>query len=208
MRARCGLGREGEPRRFGKFALEILADPDLSALVSRRPRENRHRIPMSPILQIVRDRELRRFDTGDIVVEQGTASGELHFLVEGRVEVLKDGVQVAVASESGVVFGEMSAFLGGPHTATVRALEPCSFFIVEDPSAFLEATPQACLQICELLARRLDAVNRYLVDVKQQFEGHDHIGLVGDVLHTLMHRHPAKRIRPRDSTIRQSELSD
>jgi CRP/FNR family cyclic AMP-dependent transcriptional regulator len=49
------------------------------------------------------------------------------------------------------------------------------------------------LHICELLARRLDALNKYLVDVKQQFEGHDHLGMVDQVLETLMHRHPRPR---------------
>jgi CRP-like cAMP-binding protein len=46
------------------------------------------------------------------------ADGELLVLVSGEVEVLRDGVRVAKAAEPGVVFGEMSALLGGPATAT------------------------------------------------------------------------------------------
>jgi CRP-like cAMP-binding protein len=117
-------------------------------------------------------------------------------------------VRVAIASEPGAVFGELSAFLGGPHKATVRASQPCAFYIVKNPRASLEATPQLCVHVCELLARRLDALNKYLVDVKHQFEGHDHIGMVDGVLEALMHRQPRKHIRPNESTIRQSELSD
>jgi hypothetical protein len=59
-----------------------------------------------------------------------------------------------------------------------------------------------------LLARRLDALNKYLVDVKQQFEGHDHIGMVDEVLDTLLHRQPRNRVRPSESTLRRGELAD
>ena len=63
-----------------------------------------------------------------------------------------------------------------------------------------------CLHVCELLARRLDSLNNYLVDVKRQFEGHDHIGMVDEVLESLLHRQPRDRIRPKESTIRHGEL--
>ena len=151
---------------------------------------------------------MRRFDTGQVVIQQGEQSGFLYFLIEGGVEVLKDNVPVATTSEPGVVFGEMAALLGGNHTATVRAAKPCAFYLVENPREFLKAAPLVCLHVCELLARRLDALNKYLVDVKHQFEGHDHLGMVDEVLEALLHRQPRDRIRPKESTIRHGELSD
>jgi hypothetical protein len=36
----------------------------------------------------------------------------------------------------------------------------------------------------------------FLVDVKQQFQGNEHLGMVDDVLETLMHRQPVKRVKP------------
>ncbi|MBI3416450.1 MAG: cyclic nucleotide-binding domain-containing protein [Verrucomicrobia bacterium] len=163
---------------------------------------------MSAILELLRGHEVRRFDTGQVVIQQGERSGLLYFLIEGAVEVLKDNVPVATTSELGVVFGEMAALLGGDHTATVRAAKPCDFYLVKNPREFLQATPPVCLHVCELLARRLDALNKYLVDVKHQFEGHDHIGMVDEVLETLLHRQPRTRIRPKESTIRHGELPD
>jgi hypothetical protein len=59
-----------------------------------------------------------------------------------------------------------------------------------------------------LVAGRLDALNKYLVDVKGQFEGHEHLGMVDNVLETLMHRHPVSRVRPSESQIRQIEPQD
>jgi CRP-like cAMP-binding protein len=121
---------------------------------------------------------------------------------------VKDDVTVASASEPGAIFGDLSALLGIPHTATVRAVRASTFHVVPNPRAFLEQNPSACLHLCELLARRLDAVNKYLVDVKQQFAGHDHLGLVDSVLDTLMHRHPRQRIAPKQSTLRDPEVAD
>ena len=163
---------------------------------------------MSAILESLQGREVRRFDPGQFVIRQDETTETLYFLIEGSVEVLKDDVRVAVAAQPGVVFGEMSVFLGVPHTASVRAVNPCAFYIVENPREFLKASPAVCVHICELLARRLDALNKYLVNVKHQFEGHDHIGMVDDVLEALMHRQPSARIRPKESTIRHGQLPD
>src|SRR3954453_19835666 len=96
-------------------------------------------------------------------------------LLTGEVEVLSEGVRIARAALPGVVFGEMSALLDGPHTATVRALSDSSFAVIADPRGFLENSASASFQVAELLARRLDALNKYLVDVKRQYEGHDHL---------------------------------
>ncbi|MEO8427036.1 MAG: cyclic nucleotide-binding domain-containing protein [Verrucomicrobiota bacterium] len=163
---------------------------------------------MDSILELIRDCEVRHFDPGQIVIQQGEKTDRLYFLIEGAVQVLKDGVPVAAASQPGIVFGEMAALLGGNHTATVRAMKRCAFYVVGNPRDFLKASPAVCLHVCELLARRLDALNSYLVDVKGQFEGHDHLGMVDEVLEALLHRQPRDRVRPKESTIRGGELPD
>jgi CRP/FNR family cyclic AMP-dependent transcriptional regulator len=163
---------------------------------------------MASILELIRGGELRHFEAGQSVIEQGEKTNLLFFLIEGTVEVLKDEVPVAKASQPGAVFGELSALLGCNHTATVRALKPCSFQVVRNPREFLEASPLVCLHVCELVARRLDALNKYLVDVKQQFEGHEHLAMIDDVLETLMHRHPDSRPKPSELKVRQTEPSD
>jgi CRP-like cAMP-binding protein len=150
---------------------------------------------MSPFLDFVANHASREFAAGDVVIEQGEWTGELLILVSGGVEILRDGSRVAKSAEPGVVFGEMSVLLGGPATATVRALGPAVFSVIEQPREFLVTHPQASLYVAELLARRLDALNRYLIDVKRQYEGHDHLGMVDEVLETLMHR-PRSRPQP------------
>lgn len=95
--------------------------------------------------------------------------------------------------------GRMSSVLDVPHTTSVRALKEPSFHLVTDPRGFPCQHPAVCLQLCELLARRLDAFNKYLFDVKQQFAGDSHLGTGDDVFDTLMHRQSRKRIAPKSS---------
>jgi CRP/FNR family transcriptional regulator, cyclic AMP receptor protein len=142
------------------------------------------------MLELTAGQKVRNFAPGDIVLEQGTAGGRLLILINGEVEILRDNVRVGKASTPGGVFGEMSILLNSPYTATVRALKPTSFAVIENPHEFLGTSAAASLHVAKLLAGRLDALTRYLVDVKQQYEGHDHIGMVDEVLETLMHRQP------------------
>ncbi|WP_052574104.1 cyclic nucleotide-binding domain-containing protein [Haloferula sp. BvORR071] len=148
---------------------------------------------MNPFLEIVAGHPVREFAAGDYILRQDGPCDELYVLLEGEVEVMRDDVRVAKISESGSVFGEMSLLLGGPCTASVRALGAARVTTVYEPRAFLASSPVASLHIAELLAHRIDALNRYLVDVKHQYEGHDHIGMVDDVLSTLMHRQRKKK---------------
>ena len=104
-------------------------------------------------------------------------------------------MRVARASEPGNVFGEMSVLLGSAHHATVRALKPSSFAVIENPREFLAASAEVTFHVAKLLAARLNSLNQYLVDVKQQYEGHDHIGMVDDVLETLMHHQPRRPVQ-------------
>jgi len=145
---------------------------------------------MNALLDLVRGLPVRRFAPGDVVLEQGHQTGVMLVLIEGDVEVLRDDVCVATASQPGAVFGEMSVLLGSTHTATVRARKPSSLAVIENPRELLESSAAASLFVAGLLARRLDALNKYLIDVKRQYEGHDHIGMVDEVLETLMNRQP------------------
>lgn len=145
---------------------------------------------MAGILDLVAELPRRRCEPAEVILEQGAPASVLLVLIEGEVEVLRDEVRVARSSEPGAVFGEMSVLMGGPCTATVRAIKPSTFAVVAEPTAFLQSSAEASLHVAFLLARRLDALNRYLIDVKRQYEGHDHLGMVDDVLGTLMHRQP------------------
>jgi CRP/FNR family transcriptional regulator, cyclic AMP receptor protein len=163
---------------------------------------------MPSVLDLLAEHEVWRFDPGQIVIKQGERSGILYFLIEGTAEVLMGEMPVCTARQPGTVFGEVSALIGRKHVATVRAVTPCAFYAVKNPRAFLAATPAACLHVCEALAQRINALSQYLADVKEQFDGHDHIGMVSQVLETLMFRESRADARPRQSTARRGQLTD
>ncbi len=163
---------------------------------------------MSLSLEIFRNLPVQSFSAGEVVIEQGTNTGHLFILIEGRVEIIKNGEAVATSGEPGDIFGDISALLGLPHTTSVRAVRDSSFHVVAEAKPFLEQNPVVCMHLCELLARRLVSVTEYLANLKHQFAGHDHIGMLDEVLDKLIHRHPRVRIAPRSSTINATEIPD
>jgi CRP/FNR family cyclic AMP-dependent transcriptional regulator len=150
---------------------------------------------MTQLFEILKTLPRRDFAAGETIIEENSTTEMLFFLINGEVEVHKDEVPLASTSEPGSVFGEMSALLGTSHRASVRAVEPSSFYVVEDGRGFLQNHPAVAMHVSELLARRLDALNNYLVDVRQQFEGHDHLSMVEEVLEVLMHRQRRPPVR-------------
>ena len=141
---------------------------------------------MVNILDHCTDAPVERYEPGTILLDEGRRSGRLFVLMNGEVEVLRGGTSVAVISEAGAVFGEMSVLLDLPHTATVRARTPVAVRAPEDAATFLRQHPEIAFYLARLLAQRLNAATTYLVDVKRQYEGHgDHLGMVGEVLEAL-----------------------
>lgn len=164
---------------------------------------------MASVLDLLKDHAVRRFEPGQVIIKRGARCRTLFFLIEGTVEILRADTLACTAREPGTVIGAVSAITGRGHVATVRAATSCSCYAVRNPRAFLVATPEVCLHVCEALALRLDSFCQYLADVKEQFDGHDHIGMVGQVLETLMYRERRMHARPpARSTARRGQLTD
>ncbi len=136
---------------------------------------------------------------GQIVIAEGQALAGIYFLEHGEVEVLRKGVLIAEVFDSGSVLGEMSWLLGTTPTATVKTITPCTFRHVANPATFVRDHPEVALHIAVTLARRLDSLGHYLVEIKNQFHDRaDHLGIIDEVLDSLMHKQP--RTIPRRST--------
>ncbi|MDJ0513341.1 MAG: cyclic nucleotide-binding domain-containing protein [Methyloceanibacter sp.] len=143
---------------------------------------------MRAFLEVCEGAPLAKFSAGKVLLAEGTTSGHLYVLSAGEVEVLRGKTQVAIVDEPGALFGEMSVLLQQPHTATVRTTTPCSLYVFDDAASFLRSKPEIAFQVARLIASRLNAATCYLGDIKQQFQDRsDHLGMVGEVLDTLMH---------------------
>jgi CRP-like cAMP-binding protein len=146
---------------------------------------------MSDASDIIDKLPLQHFASGATVLDEGGRPGTLYFLETGTVEVSKGGVAITRVKERGAVFGEMAVLLGVPHTATVRALTDASFRVAADAGGFLREHACISAYVATILAQRLNALNKYLVDVKSQFKDQaGHVAMVDSVLETLMTKHP------------------
>ena len=129
------------------------------------------------------ERRLARFPVvthraHEVVLTASSKTGELLFLRSGAVAVVKDGVQIASVSAPGSVFGELAALLDQPHTADVRALEQSEFYVA-NAQATLAVNPTVALYVSAMLARRLDAANRSLIEVKHQLKAGEPPSVIG-----------------------------
>ncbi len=136
---------------------------------------------------------------GHVLITEGEPLAGLYFLESGEVEVFKRGVLIAEIFEPGAVLGEMSWLLKTTPTATVKASTACTLRHVADPAEHFLKNPETTIEIAVVLARRLDSMASYLVEIKNQFQDRaDHLRIIDEVLDTLMHKRP--RDIPRRST--------
>jgi CRP/FNR family cyclic AMP-dependent transcriptional regulator len=127
-------------------------------------------IPDSAVVQKRLDAlPLVTYQAGENVLTAGSRTGRLLILKNGAVVVIKENIEIARVGEPGAVFGELSALLDQPHAADVRALETSQFHVA-DAAALLVQDPLVLLYVAAILARRLDAANEALIEVKSQIQ--------------------------------------
>lgn len=143
------------------------------------------------------DATLRRhYGAGEVLLTERQKTGKLFVLASGTVEILRGPTRVALISDAGAVFGEMSILLNTAHTATVRAVTDCDVFVYDDAAAFMRSDPEITFEIAALLAQRLNTATTYLADLKQQYAGSgSHLAMVSDVLASLVTQ-PARAYDP------------
>jgi CRP-like cAMP-binding protein len=124
------------------------------------------------------------FEPGQTVLSAGSKTGQLFILRKGHVEVVRDGLQIATVSEPGAVFGELALILDKPHTADVHALERSEFHIAK-ASSLLGEDVAALLYVSAILARRLDAANEVIVEIKRELEAGKRPGAITKALEKL-----------------------
>ncbi len=138
-----------------------------------------HQLNNFPLIHLV---------AGENLINEGETTDTIYFLNEGKLEVIKDDIKVATVDEKGAVFGEIAIMLDVPHSATVKAVSDCQLYKIVHPKKYLVNHPDLIWHIAQILGVRLIKLNQYLVDVKHQYEGHDHLHMVDEVLETLQNQ--------------------
>jgi CRP/FNR family transcriptional regulator, cyclic AMP receptor protein len=120
---------------------------------------------------------LASYATGETVFAEGTKTGKLLILKSGAVSIVKGGIEIATVKEPGAILGELSALLDQPHTADVRALADSQFHVA-DAATLLAKDPVALLYVATVLARRVDAANQALLELKSELAAGEAVGLI------------------------------
>ena len=120
----------------------------------------------------------------EVILAAGSKTGRLLFLRSGAVEIIKDGEKIANVSAPGSVFGEQAVLLDQPHSADVKTLEQSEFYVA-DAQAMLAGDPTVALYVAAILARRLDAANRSLIEVKHQLQAGESLSVIGKTVEKM-----------------------
>lgn len=115
--------------------------------------------------KIVADFPLVTYRAGEIILGDGSKSGQLLILKQGEVAILKDLVEIARIEEPGAVFGEIAALLDQPHSADVKALQTSQFYVTDND--LLNKDPAVLFQVATILARRIVTANTKLIELKK-----------------------------------------
>lgn len=130
---------------------------------------------------------LETIPAGGHLLSEGDRGSRLFILIEGEVKVMKGANEIARIAQPGAIFGEISALLGTPYSATVIAETDVRAYQSDDAETFIAGNPAIAMHAARVLAQRLYHATTYLADLKEQFaDKSDHFGLMDRILDELM----------------------
>jgi CRP-like cAMP-binding protein len=143
---------------------------------------------MSRLLELSQSLEEVAFAPGEVLLQEGTTSGNLFIMTEGAVEISKQGSPIKILRQPGTLLGEVSLLLDGPHVVSVTAVQPTRCRVTRGGRDYLASNAELSLLVAEVLALRLKGMIGYLADLKEQYgDRSDSLGVVDEVLDTLAH---------------------
>ncbi len=104
---------------------------------------------------------IKEFDEGEIIIREGDLGDCAYILESGRAKVFKklpNGDQQMVGVlETNAIFGELGLIDRLPRSATVKALENCKVFILDQRTfnSLAKSYPKALMPILKVLTTRL-----------------------------------------------------
>lgn len=111
----------------------------------------------------------RRYNEGNVIIQEGDAANEVYELMSGEAEVRVEGEQVGTIYP-GELFGAMAALTQTTRTASVIASRPCMVMSIpmDHFNDLLRSQPRTGLALMENMAHQILNLNRELVDLKKR----------------------------------------
>lgn len=76
------------------------------------------------LAKLLRLSKIREYEDGEVIIREGDNDPWLYFLLSGKVQVSKRGVEISQLSDVGEIFGEMRIVDMMARSATVSAIGP------------------------------------------------------------------------------------
>jgi CRP-like cAMP-binding protein len=67
--------------------------------------------------------KIRKYEAGEVIIEEGVFDSWIYFLVSGEVKVVKHNNELSILQRTGDVFGEMGIIDGSPRSAHIYAIK-------------------------------------------------------------------------------------
>lgn len=117
-------------------------------------------LPVKSLQRIERIATTRDYAEGDVIFDTGDEGVGVFLIVDGQVEVLRDGTSLAKLG-AGDVFGEMALIDHYRRSATVRALAPTKTIMIPrwDFISEIRANPDIAVHLLQVMSRRLREVD-------------------------------------------------
>ena len=115
------------------------------------------------------------YRAGKTVLSAASSTGRLLIRKLGAVTFIKEGVEIAKVTEPGAAVGELSAWLGQPHTADDHALEESKFHVVSTAAPLMQ-DPVVLPYLPTVVEARKDSDHRTQAGLKQQV--HDQLSSI------------------------------
>ncbi len=119
--------------------------------------ENLSRDELERLAKVTDDLEV---EAGKVLCREGEAAREFFVIIDGEVEVTRDGRHVRDL-RAGDFFGEIALLEDIPRTATVTATSPLRFFVLTRQSfwGMVESIPEVERKVLRALAKRVLATS-------------------------------------------------
>ncbi len=121
--------------------------------------------------------KIRKYESGELIIEEGLYDGWIYFLVSGKIKVVKHDEDLSVLCRTGDVFGEMGIIDGSPRSASVHAVDETVCMATDasyidrlsgdDKNAFSSILYRI---FSEILANRLRVTSEELMKAKEEIE--------------------------------------
>jgi type IV pilus assembly protein PilB len=127
-------------------------------------------------------RKLKRlqktYKRGEIIFEQNDDTHELYVLINGEVNVVKEGKKIAVINRPNTFIGEIGALMKQPRSATCVSARASTLLRIPGNKIeeFFQMAPSIGFKLAMVLCERLDMMNKkYMKAIdssdEDEFEG-------------------------------------